>query len=293
MSKKSTKAKKAGKATDSENASAPLDVAEGDASSAAKPKMKNKEYEKEMRRLQGELVAMQEWVKATGAKVCVVFEGLDSAGKGGTIRRITERTSPRVFKHIALPTPTEREKSQMYIQRYVAHFPAAGEVAIFDRSWYNRAGVEPVMGYCTQAQSAAFIEQVPAVEKAMVDNGIILIKYWLNVSVDEQTRRLGNRIEDPRKIWKLSPTDLKSYSRHFDYCRARDVMLAATDTGWAPWFVVDNNDKKRGRLNIISHLLSQIPYEPLPAQDVKMPRKPSPRGYSEPDLPVHHIPTPF
>ena len=240
--------------------------------------MKNKEYEKEMRRLQGELVAMQEWVKATGAKVCIVFEGLDSAGKGGTIRRITERTSPRVFKHIALPTPTEREKSQMYIQRYIAHFPAAGEVAIFDRSWYNRAGVEPVMGYCTQEQSEQFIEQVPAVEKAMVDNGIILIKYWLNVSVDEQTRRLGNRIEDPRKIWKLSPTDLKSYSRHYDYCRARDAMLAATDTGWAPWFVVDNDDKKRGRLNIISHLLSQIPYEPLPAQGREDAQEAEPAG---------------
>ena len=293
MSKKSAKGKKAGKATDSENASASPDVAEGDAVTAAKPKMKRKEYEKEMRHLQGELVAMQEWIKATGAKVCIVFEGLDSAGKGGTIRRITERASPRVFKHIALPTPTEREKSQMYIQRYIAHFPAAGEVAIFDRSWYNRAGVEPVMGYCTPAQSAAFIEQVPEVERAMVDNEIILIKYWLNVSVDEQTRRLGNRIEDPRKVWKLSPTDLKSYSRHFAYCRARDTMLAATDTAWAPWFVVDNNDKKRGRLNIISHLLSQVPYEPLPARDVKMPRKPSPRGYSEPDLPVHHIPTPF
>ena len=267
--------------------------ADGDATSAVQRKMKTKDYEKEMRRLQGELVAMQEWVKATGAKVCIVFEGLDSAGKGGTIRRITERTSPRVFKHIALPTPTEREKSQMYIQRYIAHFPAAGEVAIFDRSWYNRAGVEPVMGYCTPEQSEKFLEQVPAVEKAMVDNGIILIKYWLNVSVDEQTRRLENRIEDPRKIWKLSPTDLKSYSRHYDYCRARDAMLAATDTAWAPWFVVDNDDKKRGRLNIISHLLSQIPYEPLPARDVKMPRKPSPRGYVEPDLPLHHIPTPF
>jgi polyphosphate kinase 2 len=260
---------------------------------AAKAKMKTKEYEKEMRRLQGELVAMQEWVKATGAKVCIVFEGLDSAGKGGTIRRITERTSPRVFKHIALPTPTEREKSQMYVQRYIAHFPAAGEVAIFDRSWYNRTGVEPVMGYCTKEQSEKFLEQLPAVEKAMVDNGIILIKYWLNVSVDEQTRRLENRIEDPRKIWKLSPTDLKSYSRHFDYCRARDAMIAATDTGWAPWFIVDNDDKKRGRLNIITHLLSQIPYEPLPAPTVTMPRKPSPRGYSEPDLPLHRIPTPF
>ena len=258
-----------------------------------RPKLKTKQYEKEMRRLQGELVAMQEWVKATGAKICIVFEGLDSAGKGGTIRRITERTSPRVFKHIALPTPTEREKSQMYIQRYIAYFPAAGEVAIFDRSWYNRAGVEPVMGYCTPAQSAAFLEQVPAVEKAMVDNGIILIKYWLNVSVEEQTRRLGNRIEDPRKIWKLSPTDLESYRRHFEYCKARDTMLATTDVPWAPWFVVDNDNKKRGRLNIITHLLSQIPYEAIPARHVTLPRKPSPRGYSAPDLPVHHIPTPF
>jgi polyphosphate kinase 2 len=293
MSKKSTKAKTAAGSTAAENSSSRPAGSEDGAAPGARPKLKTKEYEKEMRRLQGDLVALQEWVKATGAKVCIVFEGLDSAGKGGTIRRITERTSPRVFKHIALPTPTEREKSQMYIQRYIAHFPAAGEVAIFDRSWYNRAGVEPVMGYCTQQQSAAFLEQVPAVEKAMIDNGIILIKYWLNVSVDEQTRRLGNRIEDPRKIWKLSPTDLKSYSRHFDYCRARDVMLAATDTPWAPWFVVDNDNKKRGRLNIVSHLLSQIPYEPASAPDVTFPRKPSPRGYVEPDLPVHRIPTPF
>ena len=257
------------------------------------PKMREKEYQRELRRLHGELVAMQEWVKASGAKVCVVFEGLDSAGKGGTIRRITERTSPRVFKHIALPTPTEREKSQMYIQRYIAHFPSAGEVAIFDRSWYNRTGVEPVMGYCTQEQAAKFLEQVPGAERAMVDSGIILIKYWLNVSVEEQTRRLESRIEDPRKVWKLSPTDLKSYSRHYDYCRARDTMLAATDTAWAPWYVVDNNDKKRGRLNIISHLLGQIPYEPLPPGGVRMPRKPTPRGYVEPALPLHRIPTPF
>ena len=268
---------------------------DGDAGSEPSPSgtMKRKEYERPMRVLQGELVAMQEWVKATGARVLVVFEGVDSAGKGGTIRRITERTSPRVFKHIALPAPDARVSSQMYIQRYVSQFPSAGEVVIFDRSWYNRAGVEPVMGYCTQQQSTAFLEQVPAVEKAMVDNGIILIKYWLNVSVEEQTRRLGNRIEDPRKIWKLSPTDLKSYSRHFDYCRARDVMLAATDTPWAPWFVVDNDNKKRGRLNIVSHLLSQIPYEPTAAPDVKFPSKPSPRGYVEPELPVHRIPTPF
>ena len=261
--------------------------------SGARPKMKTKEYEKEMRRLQGELVAMQEWVKTTGAKVCIVFEGLDSAGKGGTIARITERTSPRVFKHIALPTPTEREKSQMYVQRYMAHFPSAGEVAIFDRSWYNRAGVEPVMGYCTPEQTEAFLRMVPLVEKAMVDNGIILIKYWLNVSVDEQTRRLANRITDPVKIWKLSPTDLKSYSRHYEYCRARDAMLEATDTGWAPWFIVDNNDKKRGRLNIISHLLSQIPYQAPPAEDVVMPKKPTPRGYVQPDETRNHIPTPF
>jgi polyphosphate kinase len=258
-----------------------------------KPKMKAKEYEKEMRRLQGELVALQDWVVTTGAKVCIVFEGLDSAGKGGTIRRITERTSPRVFRHIALPTPGEREKSQMYVQRYMAQFPSAGEVAIFDRSWYNRAGVEPVMGYCTPEQTEKFLAMTPLVEKAMVDNGIILLKYWLNVSVDEQTRRLANRITDPVKTWKLSPTDLKSYSRHYDYCRARDAMLAATDTAWAPWFVVENDDKKRGRLNIISHLLSQIPYTAPPAVEIKMPRKPSPRGYVQPDHTRNHIPTPF
>ena len=174
-------------------------------------KMKRKAYEREMRALQGELVAMQEWVKASGARICVVFEGVDSAGKGGTIRRITERTSPRVFKHIALPAPDDRVKSQMYVQRYMAHFPAAGEVVIFDRSWYNRAGVEPVLGYCTQKQTERFLRMVPQVEKAMVDDGIILIKYFLNVSREEQTRRLESRIDDPRKIWKLSPTDLKSY----------------------------------------------------------------------------------
>jgi polyphosphate kinase len=255
--------------------------------------MSTKAYEREMRILQGELVAMQEWVKATGARVCIVFEGLDSAGKGGTIQRITERTSPRVFKHVALPTPTEREKSQMYVQRYMAHFPSAGEVVIFDRSWYNRAGVEPVMGYCTQADTDKFLAMVPLVEKAMVDNGIILVKYWLNVSVHEQSRRLAARITDPRKVWKLSPTDLKSYSRHFQYCRARDAMLAATDTAWAPWFIVDNNDKKRGRLNLISHLLTRIPYQQVPAQAITMPPRPSPRGYVEPDLTLHHIPTPF
>lgn len=257
------------------------------------PKMSTKDYEREMRVLQGELVAMQQWVISTGARVCVVFEGLDSAGKGGTIRRITERTSPRVFKHIALPTPTDREKSQMYIQRYITHFPSAGEVAIFDRSWYNRAGVEPVMGYCTPEQSAKFLEQVPGVEKAMVESGIILVKYWLNVSVDEQARRLEDRIEDARKVWKLSPTDLKSYSRHFEYCRARDAMFVATDTAWAPWWVVDNNDKKRGRLNTIAHLLTQVPYTPLPPEDVTMPPKPTPGDYVESHLPVRKVPTLF
>ena len=256
-------------------------------------KMKRKAYEREMRVLQGELVAMQEWVKATGARICIVFEGVDSAGKGGTIRRITERTSPRVFKHIALPAPDERVRSQMYIQRYMAHFPSAGEVVIFDRSWYNRAGVEPVLGYCTPAQTERFLGMVPLVEKAMVDDGIILIKYFLNVGRDEQTRRLESRIDDPRKIWKLSATDLKSYGHRYDYLRARDAMFVATSTGWAPWHIVDNDDKKRGRLNIISHLLSQIPYKPLPSRSVKMPKPPSRDGYTEPDTSRPNIPTPF
>ena len=256
-------------------------------------KMKRKEYEQEMRRLHGELVAMQEWVKATGAKICVVFEGRDTAGKGGTIKRITERVSPRVFRVVALPAPSEREKSQMYVQRYIQHFPAAGEVVIFDRSWYNRAGVERVMGFCTAEQTERFLEQVPEVERAMVDSGIILIKYWLEVSPDEQTRRLESRIDDPRKVWKLSGMDLKSYSRWYDYSRARDAMFIASDTEWAPWHIADTNDKKRGRLNIITHLLSQIPYEPPARADVKLPKRQGARGYSEPDLPLRHIPTPF
>jgi polyphosphate kinase 2 len=256
-------------------------------------RMKRKPYEREMRRLHGELVALQEWVKATGAKVCIVFEGRDTAGKGGTIKRITERVSPRVFKVVALSAPTEREKSQMYVQRYVPHFPAAGEVVIFDRSWYNRAGVEPVMGFCTPEVSAKFLEQVPAFEKAMVDNEIILLKYWLEVSADEQTRRLEGRITDPRKIWKLSDMDLKSYGRWYDYSRARDAMFAATDTAWAPWYVAHTDDKKRGRLNIISHLLSQIPYAPLELREVKLPKRQSPRGYKDPGLPLRHVPTPF
>jgi polyphosphate kinase 2 len=257
------------------------------------PKMKRKEYERQLRILHGELVAMQEWVKQSGAKICVVFEGRDTAGKGGTIKRITERVSPRVFRVVALPAPTEREKSQMYIQRYVQHFPAAGEAVIFDRSWYNRAGVERVMGFCTPQETERFLELAPAWEKAMTDSGILLLKYWLEVSQDEQTRRLKSRINDPRKIWKLSPMDLKSYSRWYDYSRARDAMFAATDTAWAPWYVADADDKKRARLNIISHLLSQVPYKPLDRTEVKLPRRQRSAGYVPPDLPLRRIPAAF
>jgi polyphosphate kinase 2 len=258
-----------------------------------KPRMKEKEYQTELRRLHGELVAMQEWVKATGAKICIVFEGRDSAGKGGTIKAITERVSPRTFRVIALAAPTEREKSQMYIQRYLPHLPAAGEVVIFDRSWYNRAGVERVLGFCTEQQSHEFVQRVPDAERIIVDSGIILLKYWLEVSEQEQTRRLQNRIDDPRKVWKLSPMDLKSYSRWYDYARARDDMFRATDTAWAPWYVANTDDKKRGRLNIITHLLSRIPYQPLQRPDVKLPRRQGANGYVEPDLPLNHIPTPY
>jgi polyphosphate kinase 2 len=257
------------------------------------PKLRRKAYEAELARMQGELVAMQEWVKSSGAKICVVFEGRDTAGKGGTIKRIVERVSPRVFRVVALPTPTQREKSQMYVQRYLPHFPAAGEVIIFDRSWYNRAGVERVMGFCTPEETTRFLEIVPGVEKAMVDSGIILIKYWLEVGPDEQTRRLKGRIDDPRKVWKLSDMDLKSYSHWFDYSRARDDMLAATDTAWAPWFIADTDDKKRGRLNIISHLLSQIPYEPLVKAQVTLPERQEPGDYRPSTYSARHIPTPF
>jgi polyphosphate kinase len=268
-------------------------AAQQEAETGPVPKLKRRPYEQEMRVLHGELVAMQEWVKATGAKICIVFEGRDTAGKGGTIKRITERVSPRVFRVVALPAPNEREKSQMYIQRYIQHFPAAGEVVIFDRSWYNRAGVERVMGFCKPEETERFLEQTPAAEKAMADSGILLLKYWLEVSPAEQTRRLESRMHDPRKIWKLSDMDLKSYSRWYDYSRARDAMFAATDTAWAPWYIACTDDKKRGRLNIISHLLSQVPYKPLPAQDIKLPRRQRPGGYTEPGLPLRHIPTPF
>ena len=259
----------------------------------APAKLKRKVYERELRRLHGELVAMQEWVKTSGAKVCVVFEGRDTAGKGGTIKRITERVSPRTFRVVALAAPTERERSQMYMQRYVPHFPAAGEVVIFDRSWYNRAGVERVMGFCKPEETERFLELAPAFERAMVDSGMLLLKYWLEVSPTEQTRRLERRIQDPRKLWKLTDMDLLSYRRWYDYSRARDAMFAATDTAWAPWYVAGTDDKQRGRLNLISHLLSQVPYKPLVHQEVTLPRRQRAGGYVEPDLPLRHVPTPF
>ncbi|AFL75514.1 polyphosphate kinase 2 [Thiocystis violascens] len=259
----------------------------------ASVKMKKKTYEKELRRLHVELVKLQEWVRHQGLKVCVVFEGRDGAGKGGTIKAITERVSPRVFRVVALPAPTEREQSQMYLQRYMQHFPAAGEVVIFDRSWYNRAGVERVMGFCREEQAERFLELAPFGEKMMVDSGIILIKYWLEVSPEEQTRRLEARIEDGRKIWKLSPMDLESYSRWYDYSRARDAMFAATDTDFAPWFVAHSDDKKRARLNIISHLLEQIPYEELPREKVELPKRQKPGDYREPDYPFKVIPASY
>jgi polyphosphate kinase 2 len=255
--------------------------------------LKGKVYRAELARLEAELVAMQEWVKATGAKVCVLFEGRDTAGKGGTIKAITGRVSPRVFRVVALPAPTEREKSQMFFQRYVPHLPAGGEVVIFDRSWYNRAGVERVMRYCTPEQADRFLHSVPEVERAIVESGTVLVKYWLEVGQDEQTRRLESRITDPRKIWKLSDMDLKSYTRWYDYSRARDDMFAATHTGWAPWYVVRSDDKRRGRLNLITHLLSQVPYEPLKPRDVTLPKRQKAGSYVEPDLSGRYIPTPF
>jgi polyphosphate kinase 2 len=256
---------------------------------AAGDKLASKVYEKELAALHVELVKLQQWVVARGLKVCVVFEGRDGAGKGGCIKAITERVSPRVFRVVALPAPTERQKSQMYIQRYIEHFPAAGEIVIFDRSWYNRAGVERVMGFAPQDVVERFLQQVPGVERAMGESGIILIKYWLEVSQDEQRRRLEARIHDGRKLWKLSPMDLKSYSRWTDYSRARDAMFAATDTPWAPWYVVRSDDKKRARLNVISHLLHHVPYEDLPREKVKLPKRRDPEGYVEPDYPYKYV----
>ena len=257
---------------------------------ATNGKLKGKDYERELGRLHTELVKLQQWVVHKGLKVCIVFEGRDGAGKGGTIKAITERVSPRIFRVVALPAPTEREKSQMYVQRYIPHFPAAGEIVIFDRSWYNRAGVERVMGFCTDEQAKRFLQLAPLTERAMTDSGIILVKYWLEVSEEEQTRRLEARIDDGRKIWKLSPMDLKSYSRWYDYSHARDEMFQATDTPWAPWYVVHSDDKKRARLNVITHLLKHIPYENLPREKIKLPDRQKAHGYKEPDYQYKLVP---
>jgi polyphosphate kinase 2 len=255
--------------------------------------LKGKDYLRELSELHVKLVALQEWVKATGAKICIIFEGRDGAGKGGTIKAITERVSPRVFRVVALTAPTEREKSQMYIQRYLPYLPAAGEIVIFDRSWYNRAGVERVMGFCTEEQARTFLKAVPLVEKAIVESGVQLLKYWLEVSPEEQTRRLEDRIHDGRKIWKLSPMDLKSYSRWFDYSRARDEMFKATDTAWAPWYVASSDDKRRARLNIITHILGKIPYTEIEQPKIRLPKRQKRGDYVEPDYPFRTVPDVF
>ena len=265
------------------------DKASNDAKAGGK--LSGKEYERELAKLHGELVKLQLWVVEKGLKIVIVFEGRDGAGKGGVIKAITERVSPRVFRVVALPAPTEREKSQMYIQRYIHHLPAAGEIVIFDRSWYNRAGVERVMEFCPIDTVKRFLEMAPAVEKAFTEEaGITLLKYWLEVSPEEQTRRLEARINDPRKIWKLSPMDLKSYSRWYDYSRARDDMFKATDTPWAPWYVVRSDDKRRARLNTIAHLLSQIPYKELPRDKPELPKRQKAHDYADPNYPYKFVP---
>jgi polyphosphate kinase 2 len=253
-------------------------------------KLPGKDYDQTLKKLHGELVKLQQWVVHKGLKVCVVFEGRDGAGKGGCIKAITERVSPRVFRVMALPAPSDREKTQMFMQRYVQCFPAAGEVVIFDRSWYNRAGVERVMGFCTDDQAKQFLKVLPAVEKAVVESGVKLIKYWLEVSEEEQTRRLQDRIHDGRKIWKLSPMDLKSYSRWYDYSRARDEMFQATDTAWAPWHVAHSDNKRRARLNIIAHLLGHIPYKDVPRDKIKLPKRQKRGKYREPKYDYRMVP---
>ena len=265
------------------------DAAPASANEGAQEPMSGKDYDKALKKLHVELVKLQQWVQHKGLKVCILFEGRDGAGKGGTIKALTERVSPRVFRVVALPAPTEREKSQMYIQRYFRHLPAAGEVVIFDRSWYNRAGVERVMGFCTDEQAEGFLKAAPLVERAIVNSGVILLKYWLEVSPDEQTRRLKDRFADGRKTWKLSPMDLKSYSRWYDYSRARDAMFAQTDTEFAPWYVAPSDDKKKVRLNIISHILGRVPYEELPQDKPKLPARQKAGDYKEPDRPMRVI----
>jgi len=251
---------------------------------AVSQKMDNKMYESELFKLQTELVKLQEWVKATGARIVIIFEGRDAAGKGGIIKRIAERTSPRVFRVVALPSPTEREKSQIYMQRYVDQLPAGGEIVVFDRSWYNRAGVEYVMGFCTKDQYTKFLNNCPAFEIALVNEGIILLKYWLDVSEKVQHKRFEARIKDPSKRWKLSPMDLESHRRWYDYSRARDAMLASTDIPQAPWYIVPSDGKKRARLNCIADILSRIPYEEIPYKPPKLPPRQKSKGYVEPKL---------
>ncbi|RLA38030.1 MAG: polyphosphate kinase 2 [Gammaproteobacteria bacterium] len=263
----------------------------------AKPKgrMKRRDYEAALRPLQAELCHLQSWIKASGERVVIIFEGRDAAGKGGTIKALTERVSPRVFRTVALPAPSDREKSQLYMQRYLLHFPAGGEITIFDRSWYNRAGVEIVMGFCTPELRERFLTQAPEFEKTLCNNGIHLIKYWLEVGDEEQKARFQKRIHDPRRQWKLSPMDLESRRRWYDYSRARDVMLDATDTTWAPWNVVNSNDKRRARLNVITHLLAQFPYEPPKQPVVNLPKRNLKAQYDD-DKTMHGrrwIPTPY
>ena len=252
-------------------------------------KLGGKDFDKELKKLHGELVKLQQWVVHKGLKVCILFEGRDGAGKGGCIKAITERVSPRVFRVVALTSPSPRQLSQMYVQRYIPHLPAAGEIVIFDRSWYNRAGVERVMGFTEMDEVKRFLRAIPLVEKAIVDSGVILIKFWLEVSEEEQTRRLQDRVDDPRKVWKLSPMDLKSYSRWYDYSRARDDMFKASDTPWAPWYVVKTDDKERARLNLISHLLSLIPHEKVPRDKIELPKRGKRGGYREPDYPYKYV----
>ncbi len=263
--------------------------AENDNAAEAQDQFGGKDYDRELARLHGELVKLQLWVVAKGLKVVVLFEGRDGAGKGGTIKAITDRVSPRVFRVVALPAPTERQKSQMYVQRYIPHLPAAGEIVIFDRSWYNRAGVERVMGFCDEKVARKYLKVVPSVERAMIESDIILIKYWLEVTPEEQTRRLEDRIHDGRKTWKLSPMDLKSYSRWFDYSRARDEMFAATDTKLAPWYVARTDDKRRAHLNIIAHLLSCIPYKSVPREKISLPKRQAQGKYRDPNRPLRYI----
>jgi len=266
---------------------------DGDGRKAKPGRLSRKDYEKHLAKLHVELVKLQEWVKHKGLKVCLVFEGRDGAGKGGTIKAITERVSQRVFRVVALPAPTEREKSELYVKRYVSHTPAAGEIVIWDRSWYNRAGVERVMGFCSEEEVKRFLELTPHFEKIIVEEGVLLLKYWLEVGMEEQTRRLEARIHDGRKVWKLSPMDLESYRRWYDYSRARDEMFQATDTPWAPWYVVRSDDKRRARLNVITHILSMIPFKDVPRYKIRLPKRQKPHGYREPDYPYKFVPEEF